>query len=171
MTHKCRAIATKQANSTGRGILGENPEPKTSVLECDSYADANGCWTVLRSSDKLLSLRNNERESVIRQSILHTTIHRPASCISYKSREDSGRGQMTDSYYPTSCARTNGLKVEDIPLCYCRGNSLNRIHDPETGERRGSHSLSASMAAPHLPRNAPSEFECTSCDEIWLMYI
>jgi hypothetical protein len=66
MTHKRRAIATKQAKSTGRGILGENLERKTSVLECDSNADANGCWIILRSSDKFSSLRNKIRESVTR---------------------------------------------------------------------------------------------------------
>ena len=175
VTRNRRVIAKKHAMSTGRDVLGDHSEPKAGVLGCDSHADTcclGKSWKILRYhgitvdvagfSDALESLQNVDIVTG------YTAYDDPSSGKTYILHIAQALWLGPDHDESLLCPnqlRANGFQIDDIPLCYSGGKSLNGIYDPET---RVTFPFSVKGVISYLPIRTPPEFEYLSCDKIWL---
>jgi hypothetical protein len=175
VTRNRRVIQRKHVMSTGHEVLREHAEPKEGVLGCDSHADTcclGRGWQILNYhgitvdvagfSDALESLKNVDIVTG------YTAYDDPSTGKTYILHIAQALWLGHDHDESLLCPnqlRANGFQVDDIPLCYSGGKSLNGIHDPET---KVTFPFSIKGVTSYLPIRTPSEFEYLSCDKIWL---
>jgi hypothetical protein len=144
-------------------------------LACDSHADTcclGKGWTILHLndiqcevvgfSDALPSLHNVEIVTG------YAAYDEPTTGKTYILHIAQALWLGTEHEASLICPnqlRSNGLQVDDIPLCFSDGKSLNGIYDPET-----DLTLPFSMKGviSYLPIRTPSEYEYLSCEKVWL---
>jgi hypothetical protein len=175
MTTRHRRITATRHVKVSELEVHEEGQPMQGTLACDSHADTcclGKGWSILHMTDLQCEVVgfSDELPSLKDVDIVtgYAAYDDPATGKTYILHIAQalwlGHNHAASLICPNQL-RSNGLRVDDIPLCFSGGKSLNGIYDPGSDV---TLPFSMKGVISYLPIRTPSEFEYLSCDKIWL---